>query len=44
MAEWLGNAPEELYAEAMERFNDAVDGDLPERIESYKPTSAAEKS
>ena len=36
MAEWLGNAPEELYAEAMERFNDAVDGDLPERMESYK--------
>ncbi len=36
MAEWLGNAPEELYAEAMERFNNAVDGDLAERLEQYK--------
>ncbi len=35
MAEWLGNAPEELQAEAMERFNASVEGDLAERIESY---------
>lgn len=39
MAEWLGNAPEELYAEAMARFNNAVDGDLPERIESYSTST-----
>ena len=35
MAGWLGNAPEELQVEAMERFNASVDGDLAERIESY---------
>jgi hypothetical protein len=36
MAGWLGTAPEELQAEAMERFNDAVDGGLSERIETYR--------
>jgi hypothetical protein len=35
MAEWLGNAPDELRDEAMARFNDSVDGDLAERIETY---------
>lgn len=39
MAEWLGNAPEELQAEAMERFNASVEGDLAERIESYNVRS-----
>jgi hypothetical protein len=36
MAEWLGNAPDELRDEAMARFNDSVDGDLAERMESYR--------
>ena len=36
MAEWLGSAPDELRDEAMARFNDSVDGDLAERIESYR--------
>jgi hypothetical protein len=35
MAEWLGSAPEELQAEAFEKFNNSVDGDLAERMEAY---------
>src|ERR1700726_2693081 len=35
MAEWLGNAPDELRDEAMSRFNDSVDGDLAEGLEKY---------
>jgi hypothetical protein len=32
MAEWIGVAPEEVQAEVMLRFNEIVDGDLPERM------------